>query len=475
MSHTSHKKQIIESMDRLATLRDFWIKKNSYYYQELFSLFTFIIPKKSAVLEIGCGTGNLLNHLFSAKGVGVDISKQMIEIGKKKYPEIKFLQMDAENISIKQKFDYIILSDSLVYFEDVQKLFLNLKNNCTSKTRLVINYHNYLWMPILNLAEKIGLKMPSKNINWLNFSDISNFLYLSGFEIVKKGERFIFPIYIPIMSNLLNKYVSQLPLLNHLCLINYLIAKPTETYPANNKLYSVSVVIPARNEKGNIENAVKRTPLMGKNTEIIFIEGHSKDNTLKEIGRVHAKYSPNKNLRFAVQKGTGKGDAVRLGFDMAKGDILMILDADLTVPPEDLIKFYNAIAEGKGEFINGSRLVYPMEKEAMQTLNVFGNKFFSIMFSWLLGQTIKDTLCGTKVLFKKDYERIKKNRKFFGDFDPFGDFDLLFGSAKLNLKILELPIRYKAREYGSTNISRFKHGLLLLKMVFFAMKKIKFI
>ncbi|HVO67736.1 MAG TPA: glycosyltransferase family 2 protein, partial [Syntrophales bacterium] len=262
-----------------------------------------------------------------------------------------------------------------------------------------------------------------------------------------------------------------------LCITNYTIAKPSplqaeEQY--KNK-YSVSVIIPARNESGNIENAVQRMPLMGTHTEIIFIEGNSSDDTWRRIKEVYEKYKDTYDIKIAQQDGKGKGDAVRKGFDMASGDILMILDADLTVPPEDLPKFHYAIASGKGEFINGSRLVYNMDKKAMRFLNLLGNKFFSLMFTWLLDQRFKDTLCGTKVMFKRDYEQLKVGRKFFGEFDPFGDFDLIFGASKLNLKIVEIPIRYKERTYGSTNISRFKHGLILLRMCLFAAKKIKFI
>jgi glycosyltransferase involved in cell wall biosynthesis len=239
--------------------------------------------------------------------------------------------------------------------------------------------------------------------------------------------------------------------------------------------YSVSVIVPARNEKGNIENAVKQIPQMGSHTEIIFVEGHSSDDTLSEIQRVCAAYKDRLDVKYTVQDGKGKGDAVRKGFGMASGDILMIQDGDLTAPPEDLPKFYHAIASGRGEYINGSRLVYPMEKQAMRMLNVLGNKFFSLMFSWLLGQPLKDTLCGTKVISKENWEKLAANRSYFGDFDPFGDFDLIFGSAKMNLKIVEIPLRYKAREYGDTNISRWRHGWLLLKMVFFALNKIKFV
>ena len=239
------------------------------------------------------------------------------------------------------------------------------------------------------------------------------------------------------------------------------------------KNYSVSIIIPARNEQGNIEKAVLRTPAFGSNQEFIFIEGGSSDGTWDEIERVTKNY-PEKNILCFKQTGQGKGDAVRLGFDKASGDVLMILDADLTVPPEDLPKFYNAIQQGTGEFINGCRLVYPMEKEAMRFLNLLANKFFGVLFSWLIGQHYKDTLCGTKVLFRRHYEQIADNRGYFGNFDPFGDFDLIFGANKQNLKTVEIPVRYKERTYGSTQIKRFYHGMLLFRMCWFAAKKIKF-
>jgi glycosyltransferase involved in cell wall biosynthesis len=239
------------------------------------------------------------------------------------------------------------------------------------------------------------------------------------------------------------------------------------------KPLSVSVVIPARNEAGNVENAVRRTPEMGAWTELIFVEGNSTDNTWAEIERVK-KDHPERRITILKQSGRGKGNAVRDAFAVATGDILMILDADLTVPPEDLPKFYDAIASGHAEFANGSRLVYPMEKEAMQFLNMIANYCFGHAFSWLLGQRVKDTLCGTKVLRREDYMRIAANRAYFGEFDPFGDFDLLFGANKLNLKIIDIPIRYCERTYGTTNIHRWRHGILLLRMVFFAAKKLKF-
>ena len=371
-----------------------------------------------------------------------------------------------------------MFSNTIGYLNDVQKVFEELHKVCHSGTKIFITYYNYLWQPILKLAEGLGLKQKMPQQNWLTQKDIGNLLYLAGFDMFRSSKSLLIPFNIPLVSMLANRYFAKLPLINYYTLNTFCVARPipdTENkFKELNRQHTVSVIIPARNESGNIENAVLRTPEFGKHVELIFIEGNSTDDTWEKIQEIAEKYKNTHTIKIGRQDGKGKGDAVRKGFDMANGDILMILDADLTVPPEDLPKFYHALVSGKGEFINGSRLVYTMEKQAMRFLNVLGNKFFSVAFSWLLGQPFKDTLCGTKVLFKKDYDRIKDNRMYFGDFDPFGDYDLIFGAHKLNLKITELPIVYQQRLYGSTNISRFKHGLILLRMCLFAAKKIKF-
>jgi len=469
------KRKIASVMDLVARKRDKYIRRNRYYYKDIIKFLKFNIPEGSKILEIGCGTGYLLNALKPLKGVGIDISSGMIDMAKENYPHLEFFKMDAESIRLEESFDYIIISDTLGYFEDIQKAFKELSKVTHPGSRVIITYHSFLWQPLLKLAELLRLKMPQNRLNWLNKGDIINLLHLEDFEIIKQGRRFLFPKFFPLLSWFFNRYIAHLPLINRLCITGYIITRPGIGHAPDNQKYSVSVIVPARNEKGNIENAVLRTPKLGKHTELIFVEGHSSDDTLEEIKRICEKYKNDLDITYTVQDGKGKGDAVRKGFEMAKGDVLMILDGDLTVPPEDLTKFFNAISSGKGEYINGSRLVYPMEKQAMRTLNIMGNKFFSIMFSWLLGQPLKDTLCGTKVISKENWEKVVANRHYFGDFDPFGDFDLIFGAAKLNLKIIEVPIRYRAREYGETNISRFRHGWLLLKMVFFAMNKIKFI
>ena len=473
---TNRKEKNIQHTEELAESRSNWINKNSFFYENDNSYMKFLIGEGSRVLELGCGTGQLLNYLNPSYGVGVDLSQNMISIARKTYPNLEFIYGDIENedlvSSIKDKFDYIVLSDTIGYLEDCEETFARLHSLCTPETRIVVSYYSWWWQPILTLGEKIGLKMPSVDMNWLSTEDTSNFLKLADFEVVKREWRQIVPRRFFGVGSFVNRFIGTLPLIRRLSLRNYLVAR--SMHKAGLKKPSATVLIPCRNESGNIENAVKRIPNFCDDIEILYVEGNSQDGTLDEIYRVIETY-PDKDIKVLVQDGKGKGDAVRKGFNSARGDVLMILDADLTVPPEDLPKFYNAITSGKGEYINGTRLVYPMDDQAMRFLNFWANRAFSVLFTWLLNQRLTDTLCGTKVLTKKNYEKIVANRSYFGEFDPFGDFDLIFGATKLNLKIVEVPIRYAAREYGETQISRFQHGWLLLRMVVFAYKKLKII
>jgi SAM-dependent methyltransferase len=467
------KAEKIKYFDSVAKERQEWRRKGAYYHEEFEKYLNFLIPANSSVIEIGCGTGELLAALNPSRGLGIDISSQMIEIARRNFPHLRFEVSDFEDLQVEEKFDYVVVVETIGHVEDIQKAFRELHKVCRPQTRLIIVYYNYLWEPALKFAEAVGLRMRHLLQHWLPLDDIQNLLYLNDFEVIKKGYRFLFPLHIPFISPFFNKFLANMPFFWKLSLVEIIIARPMERRKPPEEV-TCSVIVPCRNEKGNIEQAVLRTPEMGMRTEIIFVEGHSQDGTLEECKRVKDHYHE-KDITVIEQDGQGKGDAVRKGFALAKNDILMILDADLTVPPEDLPKFFEAITSGKGEFINGSRLVYQMEKQAMRFLNLLGNKIFSRGFTYLLEQRIRDTLCGTKVLWREDYDKILAGREYFGDFDPFGDFDLLFGAAKQNLKILEIPIRYRERTYGSTQISRFRHGVLLLKMTFFALKKIKFI
>jgi ubiquinone/menaquinone biosynthesis C-methylase UbiE len=486
------KEQKRRHFDGIALQRDAWRQRNEYYYRDLHGLLGFLIPRGASVLEIGASTGDLLAHLKPSRGLGVDFSSAMVDEARRKYPaetnsNLEFRVGDAEALAIDERFDYVVLSDVIGELTDIWQAFRNLRKVLRGDSHVVITYFNDLWEPALRAGEKVGLKMPQDYQNWLSLEDIANLLELNGFEIIKKGFRLPLPKRFPVVSPFVNRVLGKLPLIRELGLIAYVVARPRAEPAKPTREYSVSVIVPCRNERGNIRSAVERIPGMGTHTEIIFVDGNSCDGTVEAIEEVIREYKGKRDIRLIhqVPKGAqdgaghgrmlklGKGDAVRKGFAAASGDILMILDADLTVPPEELPKFYLALAEGRGDFINGSRLVYPMEQEAMRFLNKVANKSFGLLFTWLCEQRLRDTLCGTKVLFKRDYEKISAGREFFGDFDPFGDFDLLFGATKQNLKIVEVPIRYQQRVYGEVKIERFKHGLLLLRMSGVAFAKLK--
>ena len=497
----THKQAVLSHFNRCAPQLDGWRSHNRYYYQDLDRLHQFLIPAGSRVLEIGCGTGDLLQATRPDVGVGLDISPVAVNIARQKYPHLRFYCADAETLTPQkmgyltgssvadplagpladpadepQTFDYIICANAASYFSDIQTVFSRLKPFCTPQTRLIVTFHNYLWEPLLQMGEAVGLRRPQPPQNWLSMDDIANLLSITGYIPLKRGRRFLLPKRVPGLSEWINRYLAPLPGIKHLCLTNYVIARPDfRRSSIAAAAPTCTVVIPARNEAGNIAGAIARLPQLGDRTEVIFVEGHSQDDTWPTIQQAIQSYSGPLILKAFQQTGKGKADAVRLGFAEATGDVLMILDADLTVPPEDLPHFFEAIATGQGEFINGSRLLYPRSRKAMPWLNTLANKTFALLFSFLLEQPLKDTLCGTKVLWRKDYQRLTAGRNYFGDFDPFGDFDLLFGAAKLNLHLVEVPIRYQPRSYGSSNIAHVKEGLVLLRMCAHASRKLKFI
>jgi hypothetical protein len=372
--------------------------------------------------------------------------------------------------------DYVLLNGNIHYESDVQESLATLRLALSPSTRVIILFYSTLWKPWMRLATLLGARRRMPEENWIAPEDVRNLLLLANYELVRQESKFLVPIYIPLISYLANRFLAPLPGFRLFNLLNIAVARPVG-FPASDRSEapSVSVIVPARNEAGNIEAVILRTPPMGPHDELIFIEGNSTDNTWETICALKEKYQATHHIRIDRQEGRGKGDAVRKGFSLATKEILMILDADLTVPPEELPRFYEALVDQKGEFINGSRLVYPMEKQAMRFLNLVGNKFFAVMFSFVLGQRFKDTLCGTKVLTRENYLKLAAHRKYFGEFDPFGDFDLIFGATRMALRIVEVPIHYRERTYGSTNIERWKHGLILLRMLRFAAARIKFL
>ena len=442
------------------------------YHRRLKEVIGLIISPGMSVLEIGCAQGDLLASVAPARGVGIDFSPEMIVQARQRHPDLTFIQADAHALQITEHFDAIILSDLVNDILDVQTVLEQILPLCKPDTRLILNFYSRVYQPALGLASALGQAKKLLPQNWLTPDDMVNLLNLAGFELIRHQREILLPLSIPIISDIFNKLLVKVWPFGSFAWTNVMIARPIPVKDLQNP--SVSIIIPARNEAGNIEAAFQRIPKMGNKTEIIFVEGHSKDDTYSTIERAIQAH-PEWDSQLFRQSGKGKADAVRLGFEKASGDILMILDADLTVRPEELPRFYEALVNGKGDFINGVRLVYPMQEQAMRFLNLLGNKFFSMAFSWLLGQSIKDTLCGTKVLSRQHYQRIVANRAYFGEFDPFGDYDLIFGAAKQNLKIIDLPIRYQDRTYGTTNIDRWRHGLLLFRMLWVAAFRLKFI
>jgi hypothetical protein len=381
---------------------------------------------------------------------------------------------DANALELEGEFDFIICSDLLNDLWDVQTVFEEIAPHCHPGTRILINCYSRLWEMPRRLAEALGLAKPQLSQNWLTVEDIENLLTLAGFETIRTLPEIMCPLRVPLVDTLCNRYLVKIWPFRWFGLTNFIVARPTPALFEAALDPVVTVVVPARNEAGNIAAIFDRVPVMGAGTELIFVEGNSSDATYERIEQEIAS-RPGSTAKLYKQTGKGKGDAVRVGFERSTGELLMILDADLTVPPEDLPRFYEAWRTGRGDFINGVRLVYPMEEKAMRFFNLLGNKFFSLAFTWLLGQSVKDSLCGTKVLSRTHYQTIAANRGYFGEIDPFGDFDLLFGAARYNLKILDLPVRYRERKYGETNIQRWKHGMLLLRMVMLASRRIRFV
>jgi Glycosyl transferase family 2/Methyltransferase domain len=432
------------------------------------------VPQGARVLDLGCGDGALLASLKPSVGVGVDLSLDVLRLASKDHPELRFVCGDAEALPVTGTFDYVVVSNLVGFLIDVSSFFRNLAAVVGPSTRVIVAYYNFAWEPLLKLAEGVGLKDREPLQNWLSRPDLANLVELAEFEPVSSGHRTPLPAGPARLVGPVNAALSAIPLIRRLGLISYVTARPAPRGATPRVADpSCTVVIPARNERGNVRAAVDRLPLMGSHTELIFVEGGSTDGTADEIRSVIAE-RPEMDIKLLQQDGKGKGDAVRKGFAAATGDVLMILDADLTVAPEELPKFWAALVQNKGEFINGSRLVYPMEQNAMRLANMAGNKVFGLIFSWILDERVTDTLCGTKVLWASDYKRIAEQRHVFGDFDPFGDFDLLFGAANLGLKIREVPVRYRERRYGTTNISRWRHGLLLARMAIVGARMLKF-
>lgn len=437
--------------DRIASQRDRWIHRNSYYYNRVKRLLRFVIEPAKRVLEIRCQTGHLLAAVQPSFGVGTEISDNLVAVARQNYPQLQFIRCDPEDVELSQQFDYIIVSH-IFDTVDIQSTLDRVRAHCHRDTRVLVINYNQLWEPLLRLGGLVGLRAPFVEPNWISEKDLRGFLMLAGLRPLRTHEILLFPKYVPLLSWFLNDVLARLPIFRRLCLVQIVVARP-EPVAAKEEETSVSVVVPCRNERGNIQPAVERIPDMGQHTEIIFCDDKSTDGTADEVRRMQLQYA-HRDIRLLEGPGICKAENVWTGFRAAKGDVLMILDADLTVMPEELPFFFRALVANKGEFINGSRLVYPLPKTAMKFFNRLGNQVFGMVFSYLLKQRFKDTLCGTKVLWRKDWLRIEKYLGSWGVRDFWGDYELIFGASKLHLEIVEVPVHYQERLFGVTKMTR---------------------
>jgi len=364
----------------------------------------------------------------------------------------------------------ILLNGNLNHDLDIEATLAAIKPRLTRLSRVIVILYNPYFRGIFWLATRLGMRSGAVPSTFVTRESMTALGKLSGYEIVQLSPAGYSPWRLLGVGDAINWAMPMVPLLRWLGFAAVTVLRPVAavTTPP-----SLSIVIPCRNEKGNIEAALQRLPSFPGAVEVIYVEGHSSDGTWEEVQRVTAEYGARLTVSAYRQTGKGKSDAVRLGFSKARHELITILDADLTMPPEMLPRFYNAYCSGLADFVNGTRLVYPMEGEAMRFLNRLGNEFFARALSYVLDSHLNDSLCGTKLLRRDDYARMIRWRGDFGDVDPFGDFELLFPAAILGLGIIDVPVYYRARSYGATQIHRFRHGLMLLRMTAIGLFRVK--
>jgi SAM-dependent methyltransferase len=449
--------------------------RRSLYHRRIVEIYRDLVPAGARVLDVGCGDGDLLASLRPSRGVGIELDGDLVERARRRHPDLAFGHADAHDPLPEGPWDVVILSHAIGDFRDIQMVLRRVRAVCDPETRIVVNTCSRLWTIPLRIVERLGLGRPHLGRAWLSPADLDNLMRLEGLEVFRTRSEVLCPVPVPLLANVLNRIAVKIWPFHLAGLAHFAIARPepvATTAAGARSTPSVSVVVPVRNERGHLEEILDRLPAFDGPAEFIFVEGGSTDGTAEELERLLAARGRD-DVRMLRQPGTGKGDAVRTGFAAARHEILLILDGDLSVPPESLPRFVEVLAAGRGEFVNGVRLVYPMQRRAMRFMNLLSNAAFASLFSWVLEQRVKDTLCGTKALRRVDYERLVADRERFGD-DPFGDFDLLFGAAWLNLRIVDLPVRYAARTYGETNIHRWRHGAILLRMLAKACRRFKF-
>jgi SAM-dependent methyltransferase len=431
-----------------------WRSKNRFYHEQVKELVVGAIAPESRVLDIGSGVGDVLAATQPTEGVGVNVAERLTELAREKHPGLTFETFDADAVMLPDGFrpDYVISVNLLDHAYDIYDLFAGLRDAVTERTLIIITTSNPLWAPVLRFGSRVGWRAPDSPRNFITNRDLGSILNAQGFDVVEAGVALPVPERIPLVAGLLNALLPDIPVVRYASSTQYLAARPR----IGRDELSVSVVVPCHNEEGNVAECARRVPDMGAGTEIIFVDDGSKDGTRDAV--MAAMEDDDRVRLIAYDTNHGKANAVRAGFDAARNDVLMILDADMTVPPEDLPKFLAPLQEGMAEFVNGTRLVYPMEGQAMPAANFLGNKAFCFLVTWVCRQRVSDTLCGTKALFRRDYRAMPLSGR-----DRWGDFDLLFGAAREKLRIREIPVHYRERVAGESKMNVRSDSVLFLR------------
>lgn len=368
------------------------------------------------------------------------------------YQNVTYLNKGLLDFEADETYDYIIFYESLNYEGDLYSIFRKLKKIIHRDSKVFVIEINPFILFLLKILSRVGLLVPDFKRNMLHLSDLENLVNIFGFDIVDKGYRFAVPFKIFGLGDVINSILPRVSLLRNFCFGQYIVFRlhPLEAGKQN---LSCSVVVPCHNEEGNIADCIARIPNFGAWREIIVVDDGSTDRTKDMVKKIMRGRSDIRLISY--EKNCGKGYAVNIGWQEAKGDVFMMLDCDSTTPPEELALFHEAMEYG-AEFVNGTRVIYPREKNSIPFFNRLGVTFFAHLISWITQKRISDTFCGTKVFLKK-YWNCFQIKEFL-----WGDWDLFFTAARYRMKMLELPVHYKTRKHGVTKMRPVKHGIILL-------------
>jgi hypothetical protein len=437
---------VIRLYESLADDWDLWERRNAFYRSALRAHFAGIIPAGAAVLELAAGMGQLLHELAPRAGVGVNYAERLNAEARKRHPELTFVLGQVDRLEVPAGFvpEYVVLNHMIDFVHDLWDSLHAIAGKIEGNALVAVTTSNPLWAPILRLASALRLRTPHAARNFVTARDVRSVLELLGFDVVEEGWLVPMPLGVPGLARLVNLVVPEIPILRAACSVQSLTAR--RRLPRAG--LTCTVIIPCHNEEGNLEATAARVPAMGARTEILVVDDGSTDGTRAAAERARAR-DPRVRI-LAFDKNRGKAGAVFAAIEAATGDVAIILDADATVPPEVLPKFFEALATGHADFVNGTRLVYPVPGKAMKIANFLGNKMFCFIASWVLRQRVSDTLCGTKAFLRSDFLRMPRL-----SVDRWGDFTLLFGAARLRLRIREIPVHYEERTAGRSKMRAF--------------------